>query len=129
MKELIINGRTLPIHFGIKVIHEYCKRNQVEFDQALQQDNPLSSLETLVSVTTIGLNEGARRSGSQERYTEDDVWDMIDERVQLIQEIGELLSEAIHPQVERLGTMAHHPNQSPTASRTQHKKKRHRTGR
>lgn len=129
MREIIVKGKALPIHFGMRVIHEYCKANQVEMDKALQQENPLAALETLVAIATIGLNDGARRSGLEKRYSEDEVWDMLDERIGLVVEIGEILAEAIHPHVEQLGSVGNVPKSFPTASEQTKRKKRRRPNR
>ena len=54
-------------------------------------------------LTMEALNEGARRSGLTTRYTEDEVWDMLDDEPALIPRLYELFAESITPLTDRLG--------------------------
>ena len=79
MKEIIIQGTPRPIHFGLRAIDEFAKQRGAEFGQAVASTDALGSLDSIVSLTATGLNEGARRAGDDSRYTEDEVWDIFDE--------------------------------------------------
>jgi len=105
MKELIINGKPLPIHFGMKAISEYTKLRGTDFQDAVTSTEFLGGLDAIVSLAATGLNEGARRSGRDERYTEDDVWDMIDDNPQLILDVSAVFVESIAPLTDKLGGM------------------------
>ncbi len=118
MKEIIYQGKALPLHFGMKAINSYTKLQGTSFESAATSTLPVSNIESIVSLTTSGLNEGARKSGIDKRYTEDDVWDIFDEEPTLIITISELFIEAIAPLTDKLGSLAP-KNESPTASLSQ----------
>ena len=116
MKEIIVNGKALPIHFGMKAINEFSKVQGVEFSDTATTTEVLGSIESIVTLTVVGLNEGARRSGSEKRYVEDDVWDMLDEDPNLILVISDIFVESIVPMTDKLGGMVKNGN-SPTAGK------------
>ena len=74
MKEIIIQGTSHPIHFGLRAIDEFVKQRGAEFGQTVASTDALGSLDSIVALTATGLNEGARRAGSDRRYAEDEVW-------------------------------------------------------
>ncbi|MFI3299257.1 MAG: hypothetical protein R3Y49_05600 [Rikenellaceae bacterium] len=106
MKEINFQGKALPIHFGIRAINNFAKLQNSQFAGAVTSTESLSSLDSIVSLTTSGLNEGARRSKSDVRYTEDDVWDMFDDEPTLILNVSELFVEAIAPLTDKLGAIS-----------------------
>ena len=112
MAELIVKGKPLPIHFGMKAITEYFKRHNKDFHDVVASTETISSIETLIDITVMGLNEGARRAKSDTRYTQDDIWDMLDEDPNLILKVSELFVESIVPLTEKLGELG---NVQPTA--------------
>ncbi len=118
MRELIYQGKALPLHFGMKAINNYTKLQGATFESSATTTAPVSNIESIVSLTRSGLNEGARKSGSDKRYTEDDVWDIFDEEPTLILTVSELFIEAIAPLTDKLGSIAP-KNESPTASLSQ----------
>lgn len=106
MKEIIIAGQLCPIHFGLRAINEFTKQMGGEFGQTVGTTDALGSLDSIVSLTVTGLNEGARRANSNRRYTEDEVWDIFDEEPELILKVSEIFMEAIAPLTDRLGDLA-----------------------
>lgn len=106
MKEILIAGQPSPIHFGLRAVNEFTKQRDGEFGQTVGTTDALGSLDSIVALTVTGLNEGARRSNSDRRYTEDEVWDIFDEEPQLILKVSELFMEAIAPLTDRLGDLA-----------------------
>lgn len=106
MKEIIIAGRTCPIHFGLRAVNEFTKMQGGAFERTVGTAEALGSLDSIVALTATGLNEGARRSNSEHRYTEEDVWDIFDEDPQLILTISEIFMEAISPLTDKLGELA-----------------------
>lgn len=74
MKEITINGKATPIHFGMRAVAEFTKRQESDFAENITTTAAVGSIDSIVALTEVGLNEGARRSGSERRYAEDDVW-------------------------------------------------------
>ncbi|MFR9495575.1 MAG: hypothetical protein SNG81_04285 [Rikenellaceae bacterium] len=105
MREIIYKGQALPIHFGIKAINSYVKLQGKEFEETVTTTNSLANLDSIVLLAQSGLNEGARKSGSQTRYTEDDVWDMFDEDPTLILKVSEIFIESVVPLTDKLGSL------------------------
>lgn len=112
MKEIIVNGKALPIHFGLKAINEFTKLQNRDFHDTVTTTDSLGSLDSIVALTVSGLNEGARKSKSEVRYTEDEVWDLFDEHPKLILEVSEIFMEAVIPLTDKLGALG---NAQPTA--------------
>lgn len=122
MAEIIVKGKPLPIHFGMRAITKYTKRSNRDFHDVVTSTESLSSIETLADITVMGLNEGARRcrpahgdnsSDDNRRYTTDDVWDMFDDEPNLILKVSEIFIESITPMIKELGGLA--KNAQPTA--------------
>ena len=76
----------------------------------------MGSIESIVSLTVVGLNEGTRRAGKDDRYSEDDVWDMFDEDPNLLLVISDIFVQSIVPLTDKLGGMIKNGN-SPTAEK------------
>jgi hypothetical protein len=106
MKEIIIKGEPTPIHFGLKAVDEFTKRTGGEFEDNVTSTDAIGNIESIVALTTVALNEGARRSGSTKRYTEDDVWDIFDDDPALILRVSEIFVESIVPLTEKLGDLS-----------------------
>ncbi len=90
MKEITINGKATPIHFGMKAIAEFTKRQESDFAENITTTAAVGVSTASSRSRPSGLNEGARRSGSECRYTEDDVWDIFDDEPHLVLEITQL---------------------------------------
>lgn len=103
MAEIEINGKILPLHFGLKTINQYSKTSNTEFKDAVSSTQSLSDVDNIVILTKMGLNDGARRSNSDKRYTDDDVWDMIDDDPTIIEKVGLIFLDSITPLIEKLG--------------------------
>lgn len=96
-------GHTDPLrHEGRGGVHQ---RQESDFAENITTTAAVGSIDSIVALTTVGLNEGARRSGSERRYTEDDVWDIFDEEPHLVLEVSQLFVESISPLTEKLGGM------------------------
>ena len=106
MNEIIVKGQAIPVHFGMKAINEFVKQTDFDFDETVTTTNPIANMDSIVSLAVVGLNEGARRSGKDNRYTEDDVWDMLDENPELILNFSTIFMESVMPMTDRLGDMA-----------------------
>ena len=106
MQEILIAGQPCPIHFGLRAVNEFTKQQSGDFAQTVGTTETLGSLDSIVGFTVTGLNEGARRTSSDRRYTEDEVWDLFDEEPQLILTVSEIFMEAISPLTDRLGDLA-----------------------
>lgn len=106
MKEIFIAGQPCPIHFGLRAVNEFTKQRGGEFGQTVGTTDALASLDNIVALTSTGLNEGARRTNSNRRYTEDEVWDIFDEEPELILKVSEIFMEAIAPLTDRLGDLS-----------------------
>ena len=111
MKEIIIQGTPHPIHFGLRAIDEFVRQRGAEFGQTV------ASNDSIVALTATGLNEGARRAGSDRRYTEDEVWDIFDEEPSLILAVSELFVESIAPLTDKLGDLSKNGKRPTTGSR------------
>lgn len=115
MKEIIVNGKPLPIHFGMKAILEFTKIQEIEFHDAVTTTESFSNIESVASLALSGLNEGARRAKRDSRYTEDEVWDMFDDNPELIMQVSEIFMESIVPLMDKLGEL-NSKNAQPTAT-------------
>lgn len=124
MKEIIVNGKPLPIHFGMKAILEFTKIQEIDFHDAVTTTESFSNIESVVTLATSGLNEGARRcrpahgdnsSDNNKRYSVDDIWDMFDDNPELIMQVSEIFMESIVPLMDKLGEL-NSKNAQPTAT-------------
>lgn len=114
-RSITINGRELPVHFGMRAINEFSRLTNRQFDDTINGAG-LGNLESVVQLAVFGLNDGARREGSSERYTENDVWDMADDDPTVIVRFSEIFMESVQPLMEKLGAKAEDfptPTQTP----------------
>lgn len=105
MKEIIINGQVTSIHFGMKAVNEFTKQQGSDFADNITTSVAVGSLDSIVTLTASGLNEGARKSGSDKRYTDDEVWDIFDDEPHLILEVSQIFVDSIAPLTDKLGSM------------------------
>lgn len=124
MQEILIQDKPVPIHFGLRAINEFTRQRNADFEQTVTTTDALSSLDSIVSLTVMGLNEGARQTHQDARYTEDDVWGFFEEEPALIMTVSELFVEAITPLTEKLGNIS--KNARPTAPKRKNRKKHRR---
>lgn len=124
MKEIVIAGHPCSIHFGLRAVNEFTKQRGGEFGQTVGTTEAIGSLDSIVALTVTGLNEGARRSGNDRRYTEDEVWDIFDEEPELILKVSEIFMEAIAPLTDKLGDLAKGTNDPNGKSPTKGSRKR-----
>ena len=118
MAEITIKGQVYPIHFGLKTLNQFAKVQNEEFSDILTAKNALASFDSIVELALLGLNDGARRAGSDHRYTENDVWDIFEEEPELILIVSEMFVESITPLAERLGKLPKN-SKRPTTKRRQ----------
>lgn len=105
MKEIIIQGTARPIHFGMRAINEFTKNTKGDFETNISTTEAIATMDSLVAVAAVGLNEGARLSKRPERYTVDDVWDFIDEEPQLVLAIADIFKDSIDALTGKLGDL------------------------
>lgn len=106
MKEITIQGNPCPIHFGLRSLSEFTKTQDTDFESTVSSTQSLGSLDSIVTLTVTGLNEGARRTNSDRRYTDEEVWDIFDEEPELILAVSEIFMESITPLTDRLGDLS-----------------------
>ena len=105
MKEIVIRGTARPIHFGMRAINEFTKNTQGNFETNITTTEAIATIDSVVAVAAVGLNEGARLSKRTERYTVDDVWDFVDEDPILILKIADIFKESIDALTDKLGDL------------------------
>ena len=105
MKEIVIRGTARPIHFGMRAINEFTKNTKGDFETNISTTEAIATMDSLVAVASVGLNEGARLSKRPERYTVDDVWDFIDEEPQLVLTIADIFKDSIDALTVKLGDL------------------------
>lgn len=103
MKTIRINNVEHPINFGLKAINEFSKRTGVKFGDILSATTQLSEIELIVVVTTLGLNDGSRKSKRDRRFTEDEVWDYFEDAPELIGQCSEIFAESLSVNLGKLG--------------------------
>ena len=116
MEELIIQGKPHPIHFGLRTLYRFAEAQGEDFSDVVTAGRALASFDSIVELTKLGLNDGARRAGSDRRFTEDDVWDIFEQEPELILLVGEMFVESITPLAERIGNLPKNPKR-PTRKR------------
>ena len=81
MLTITIAGSQYPVHFGMRGLSAYAKKTGFSFGQLVTSEDAVNSIEGLVGIAVLGLNEGARKAGvkNAKTFTEDDIWDAIDE--------------------------------------------------
>lgn len=106
MAEITIHGKPHPIHFGLKAISRFARQHNVDFADMLSASDALVSFEGFADLAVLGLNDGARRTRSNVRYTVDDVWDIFDDDPQLILSVAEIFVQSITPLMDKLGSLS-----------------------
>ena len=103
MAEIKINGKTYPIHFGLRAINEHAKNTKFSFEQMTTSNDALSALDDIVGLIHTGLNEGARKAGSDQRFTITEVWDLCEEDPRAILVAADVFQQSINVCMEKLG--------------------------
>lgn len=106
MKEITIQGKIHPIHFGLRALCDFTKAQNADFESTVSSAEALGSLDSIVALTVTGLNDGARRANSERRYSDSQVWDIFDEEPELILAVSEIFMESITPLTDRLGELS-----------------------
>lgn len=110
MKEITIQGVACPIYFGLRSLCDFTKAQNTDFESTVTSAQALGSLDSIVGLTVTGLNEGARRTNSDCRFTDDEVWDFFDEEPELILAVSEIFMESITPLTDKLGDLSKNPD-------------------
>lgn len=113
-------GKRLPINFGIRVMAATADAMGISFDglcKKMDAENPplADMLQLIIGGIVIALNEGARIDNTGERFTEDDVVDMIDGDPALLPELSRMMTEATHPINTGFTTAVKSPKKAPAA--------------
>lgn len=104
MLTITIAGNQYPVHFGMRGLAEYAKKTGFSFGQLVTSEDAVSSIEGLVGIAVLGLNEGARKTGNPRAhtFTENDIWDAIDEDPGILLQIADAFSASIKPLIDKL---------------------------
>ena len=83
LQQITIDGKQLPINFGIRTMAATADAMGITLDSlvkksAMQDVSAGSLFRVVMAVAAVALSEGARKSGQPHRYTEDDVADLLD---------------------------------------------------
>lgn len=116
MEEITIKGKSYPIHFGLRTLNRFAMARGEEFSDILTAKNAPASLDSIVELALMGLNDGAERAGSDHRFKENEVWDAFEQEPELMLVVGEMFAESITPLVERLDKYTKNA-QRPTSKR------------
>ena len=105
MLTITIAGSQYPVHFGLRGLTEFAKKTGHSFGDIVSAEEVTSSIEGLVAIGVLGLNEGARKSGAKnaKTFTENDIWDAIDEDPGILLQIADAFSTSIRPLIDKLG--------------------------
>lgn len=100
LKTFKTNGREYPVNFGIRALAATADALGLTMDSLVQNAAmPELSMgrmiEMLTVVTAEAMTDGARRSGTPHRYTDDDVVDLLDEDPELLPVLLTLFRESI----------------------------------
>lgn len=104
MLTITIAGTQYPVHFGLRGLNTFTKTTGLSFGDVVTAKDAASSLDGIVALGVLGLNEGARKCGDPKarRFTEDDLWDAVDADPGIIFQIADAFSAAIKPLVAKL---------------------------
>lgn len=102
MQEITINGQIYPINFCLRTIDRFAVARNSEFSDILTAKNALASFDSIVELAQIGLNDAAERTGSDHRFTKEELWDAFEQEPELIIIVSEMFVESITPLMERM---------------------------
>lgn len=116
------NGKRLPINFGIRVMATTADAMGMSFNglcEKMDVENPplADMLQLIISAAVIALNEGARIDNTGERFSEDDVVDLIDGDPKLLPEISRMMMQAMHPMETGFTTAGSSPKKTPAVKK------------
>ena len=64
MLTITIAGNQYPVHFGLRGLSTFTKKTGISFGEIVTAKDAASSLDGIVALGVLGLNEGARKSGN-----------------------------------------------------------------
>ena len=95
LHEIIVKGQPLPIAYATKVFNQLSNSIQAKHSFEESITTPTIDMNEVVELTALALNEGARKSKIDKRYTFDEVIDMIDDEPSLYGIIFDLYNEGV----------------------------------
>ena len=104
MLTITIAGNQYPVHFGLRGLNSFAKKTGFSFGDIVTAADAANSIEALIALGVHGLNEGARKSGAKtaKTFTEDDLWDAVDEDPGILLQIADAFTVAIKPLINKL---------------------------
>ena len=105
MKEIMIDGTPIPIHFGMGAIREFSQHGERSFEGVLAGDFD-DNLDALLELIQIGLNYGADRKGQDKRYTLKEVEYLIDDHPSILSEVLLIFNESVKCLTDNLGNLS-----------------------
>lgn len=108
MEVVTIAGKEYPVHFGLKGLNTYAKKTNMDFGNLVSMEGVLSALDVIVSLATLGINEGLKKEhglDTPEQITEDELWDQIDDDPQLVFTLADAISAGINPVIDKLNAV------------------------
>lgn len=105
MKKITIQGEKYPVHFGMRAVNTFLHKTGKTLSEIITAKDVVNSLDGIVALAAVGLNEGSRKENGVEmagNFTDDVVWDFIDEEPQLIFQFLEIFAEEIQPLMNKL---------------------------
>lgn len=104
MLTITIAGSQYPVHFGMRGINAFAKKTGYSFGDIVTAKDAANSIEGLIGLGVLGLNEGARKAGikNAKTFTEDDIWDAVDEDPGILIQIADAFSSSIKPMLDKL---------------------------
>lgn len=84
LQHITTRGKTYPLNFGIRTIASVADNLGLTIDKLVKTFNMPDLafgelIKMVLCVTSVAMTEGARKSGTPHRYTDDDVADLIDD--------------------------------------------------
>lgn len=105
MSGITYNGKTYPVHFGLRAINQFAKDTGANFNKVVTAEEAVTAIDAIVKLGVLGLNDGARKAGAynpSDAFTEDDVWDMCDDDPSIVLRLADIFLESIRPLNEKL---------------------------
>ena len=102
MHKLTYNGREYPVHFGLRAINQFAKQTGGNFSDVITTSEAITAIDAIVSLGALGLNEGARKEGLDDRYTEDELWEWCDDDPSIVLQIADIFIDSIRPLSDKL---------------------------
>lgn len=86
LKTINIGGEKRPLHFGLYALKQITEHLGIEVNDFMAGIS-ITTLSDQVGIARIGLNEGARRAGIGVELSEVDVYDLLDDSPEALDQI------------------------------------------